>query len=149
MPQSSFEHRKDILILLISLLMLSAVLLGALAGHVVTQGDRGMLLLSLGALPLIPLLSYLVYKKTIFPYFRRLEDANLELHLKQEELLDTKDDLFIKFLGIYDVNYSANSPRLFQQRLSDVADITTRVMEADQCLIFLYDKKSDDLTLLA
>ena len=84
-----------------------------------------------------------------FPYFRRLEDANLELHLKQEELLDIKDDLFIKFLGIYDVNYAANSPRLFPDRLKDVADITARAMDADVCLIFLYDKKKDDLMLAA
>jgi PAS domain S-box-containing protein len=149
MPQSSFEHRKGVLILLISLLLISAVLIGIVVGFMLTRGDHGAWLLSIGLLPLIPFLSYLLYTKIIFPYFRRLEDANLELHLKQEELLDTKDDLFIKFLGIYDVNYSANSPRLFAERLADVADITARVMEADACFIFLYDKKKDDLALAA
>jgi PAS domain S-box-containing protein len=64
-------------------------------------------------------------------------------------LLDTKDDLFIKFLGIYDVNYAANSPRVFAKRLNDVADITARVMEADACFIYLYDKRGQDLTLTA
>ncbi len=98
---------------------------------------------------LIPLASFVLYKKIIFPYYRRLEDANLELHLKQEELLDIKDDLFIKFLGVYDVNYAANSPRLFSDRLKDVADTTARVMEADACFIYLYDKKKDDLLLAA
>jgi PAS domain S-box-containing protein len=71
------------------------------------------------------------------------------LHLKQEEVLDVKDDLFIKFLGIYDVNYAANSPRLFPDRLKDVVDITARVMDADVCLIYLYDKKGDGVVLAA
>ena len=78
-----------------------------------------------------------------------MEDANLELHLKQEEMLDIKDDLFIKFLGVYDVNYAANSPRLFADRLKDVADVTARVMEADACFIYLYDIKKDELMLAA
>ncbi len=149
MPQSGFEQRKGKLIFLISLLMVIAVFVGATAGYFTAHGDQRGLLLSLCLAPLIPLLPYLLYKTTISPYYRRLEDANLELHLKQEELLDTKDDLFIKFLGIYDVNYAANSPRLFADRLTDVADITARVMEADACFIFLYDKKRDDLALAA
>jgi PAS domain S-box-containing protein len=115
----------------------------------VTHDERGWMLLSLFCVPLIVLLAYGFYRRTIVPYFRRIEDANLELHLKQEELLDMKDDLFIKFLGIYDVNYAANSPRLFPDRLKDVADITARAMDADVCLIFLYDKKKDDLILAA
>ncbi len=149
MSQRGFEQRKGMLILLISLLMIAVVFIGAAIGHFAARGDQRGFLLSLGLMPLVPLLSYLLYKKTIFPSYRRLEDANLGLHLKQEELLDTKDDLFIKFLGVYDVNYAANSPRLFTDRLTDVADITARVMEADACLIFLYDKKKDDLILAA
>jgi len=85
----------------------------------------------------------------IAPYYRRLEDANLELQIKQEELLDMKDDLFIKFLGIYDANYAANSPRLFPERLRDVADITARVMDAEVCFIYRYDRKKDELVLAA
>jgi PAS domain S-box-containing protein len=149
MPQSGIEHRKGTLILLVALLMVIAVLIGGAAGYFTAHSDQRRLLLSLGLLLLVPLLSYVLYKKTIFPYYRQQEDANLELRIKQEELLDTKDDLFIKFLGIYDVNYAANSPRLFADRLADVADITARVMEAEACFIFLYDKKRDDLTLAA
>ncbi len=149
MPQGGFEHRKGILIFLIALVLGASVIIGAIAGHFVTQGERSGFLLSLVLVPLIPLGAYVLYKKAIFPSYRRLEDANLELHLKQEELLDIKDDLFIKFLGVYDVNYAANSPRLFADRLADVADITARVMEADACVIYLYDKKKDDLLLSA
>ena len=105
--------------------------------------------MSIAFLVAIPLVAYVLYRRLVFPYYRRLEDANLELHLKQEELLDIKDDLFIKFLGVYDVNYAANSPRLFTNRMKDVADVTARVMEADLCLIFLYDKKKDELVLEA
>ncbi|HYA87221.1 MAG TPA: PAS domain S-box protein [Nitrospirota bacterium] len=149
MPQSSLEQRKGTMILLISLLMVIAVLIGGDVGYFTARNDQRAFLLSLGLVPIILLLSYVLYKKTIFPYFRQLADSNLELHIKQEELLDTKDDLFIKFLGIYDVNYAANSPRLFSDRLTDVADITARVMEADACFIFLYDKKKDELALAA
>jgi PAS domain S-box-containing protein len=149
MPQGGFEHRKSILIFFISLVLAAAVFTGALAGIFLARGENrgGLLVLALAGL--VPLLAFLLYRKLIFPSYRRLEDANLELHLKQEELLDTKDDLFIKFLGIYDVNYAANSPRLFADRLTDVADITTRVMEADACFIFLYDRIQDDLVLSA
>jgi PAS domain S-box-containing protein len=155
MPNIGLTHgreavtRKGALIALMAFVLAAAVLTGAVAGHYLSRGDRLGSLLSLALLPGIPLLAYLLYKRTIFPYYRSLEDANLELHLKQEELLDTKDDLFIKFLGIYDVNYAANSPRLFNDRLRDVADITARVMEADLCLLFLYDRKNDDLMLSA
>ena len=130
-------------------MLAAAVLTGVAAGYCLSRGDRLGSLLSLALLSGMPFLAYLLYKRTIFPYYRSLEDANLELHLKREELLDTKDDLFIKFLGIYDVNYAANSPRLFNDRLRDVADITARVMEADLCLIFLYDRKNDELMLAA
>jgi len=122
---------------------------GAAAAHYIMRGSRVGEILSLAVLAAIPFASYLLYKKMIFPYYRNLEDANLELHLRQEELLDVKDDLFIKFLGVYDVNYAANSPRLFRNRMKDVADITARVMEADSCHIFLYDKKKDELVLEA
>ncbi len=149
MPQSGIEQRKGTLILLIAILMVMAVLIGGAAGYFTARSDQRGFLLSLCLMPLIPLLSYVLYKKTIFPYYRQQEDTNLELRIKQEELLDTKDDLFIKFLGIYDVNYAANSPRLFADRLADVADITARVMEAEACFIFLYEKKKDDLTLTA
>ena len=150
MSQTGFEQRKVLLIFIIGLLLAATAMIGASAGFLVSQGgDRGLLALPLALLLLIPPVSFLFYKKTIFPYYRRLEDANLGLHLKQEELYDTKDDLFIKFLGVYDVNYAANSPRLFADRLHDVADITARVMEADACFIYLYDKKKDDLLLSA
>ena len=141
--------RKWLIIFLIAAVLAFAIGVGAMAGYMASEQQWKGLITALVLLPLVPVLSYLLYRRTIFPYYRRLEDANLELHIKQEELLDTKDDLFIKFLGIYDVNYAANSPHLFDQRLNDVADITTRVMEADCCLIFLYDKKRDDLTLAA
>ncbi len=155
MPNSSFEHdpvalsRKWTLVVLISFMLAAAVLAGAAAAYLIYHDGGGGLFPAAAILIVVPALAYLLYKKTIFPYYRRLEDANLELHIKQEELLDTKDDLFIKFLGIYDVNYAANSPRLFAHRLKDVADISARVMEADECLIYLYDKKGDDLTLAA
>lgn len=141
--------RKRLLSALIAAVLTGAIGIGSMAGFMASERHWQGLATALMLLPLVPLLSYLLYRKTILPYFRRLEDANLELHIKQEELLDTKDDLFIKFLGIYDVNYAANSPHLFEQRLADVADITTRVMEADQCLIFLHDRNRDDLTLAA
>jgi PAS domain S-box-containing protein len=83
------------------------------------------------------------------PYYRRLQDANLSLHIKQEEILDTKDDLFIKFLGIHDAHYASNSPKPFEARLREVADITARVMGADVCLIYEYEKKKDELVLAA
>ncbi len=149
MVQGGFSHRKGVLIFLIALVLGVAVCIGAVTGYFITQDVRNGFLLSLVLIPFIPLSAYLLYMKTILPSYRQLEDANLELHLKQEELLDIKDDLFIKFLGVYDVNYAANSPRLFADRLTDVADITARVMEADACFIFLYDKKKDDLIFSA
>ncbi|MCK9419284.1 MAG: PAS domain S-box protein [Nitrospirae bacterium] len=149
MPKGGFEHSKGVLIFILSLILIAAVLIGATAGYFVSLDDRYAALLISALVLLVPLASFVLYRKTIFPYYRRLEDANLELHLKQEELLDIKDDLFIKFLGVYDVNYAANSPRLFSDRLKDVADTTARVMEADACFIYLYDKKRDDLVLAA
>ncbi len=149
MQQDNVNQRKGALIFLIALVLAAAVCVGALSAYLVTESSRRGFLLSLLLIPIIPLSAYLLYIKTIVPSYRRLEDANLELHLKQEELLDTKDDLFIKFLGVYDVNYAANSPRLFADRLTDVADITARVMEADACFIFLYDQKKDDLVFSA
>jgi PAS domain S-box-containing protein len=149
MLQGSFEQSKGILIFILSLILVAAVLIGAIAGSFVSLDDRYAVLLIAALVSLIPLASFVLYKNIIFPYYRRLEDANLELHLKQEELLDIKDDLFIKFLGVYDVNYAANSPRLFSDRLREVADTTARVMEADACFIYLYDKKNDDLVLTA
>ncbi len=150
MPDTSGMHRKGLLIVSIALVLISAVLIGGAMGFAVARRALGVFLSVLPALLAgIPLLSYLLYKRMIYPYYHRLEDANLELHLKQEELLDTKDDLFIKFLGIYDANYAANSPRLFEQRLRDVADITAKVMEADTCLLYLYQQKGDRLVLAA
>jgi len=131
------------------LLLVASVSIGAAAGYSLSGTNRAGLLLIFALLPGVPLLSYLIYRKMIFPYYRRLEDSNLELHLKHEELLDVKDDLFIKFLGIYDVNYAANSPHLFKDRMKEVADITARVMEADACFIFLYDRKKDELVFEA
>jgi PAS domain S-box-containing protein len=149
MLQGGFEHRKGFLIFIITCVLLVSAFAGAYVGIAVAHETRIGLYLTLVVLSLIPLLAYLLYKQTIFPYYRRLEDANLGLHLKQEELLDTKDDLFIKFLGVYDVNYAANSPRLFADRLRDVADVTARVMDTDACCIYLYDAKKDELVLAA
>jgi len=149
MPQRGFKQQKGFLTFLVALILAAAVCIGAMIGYFDAQGGQMGFFLSLGLLPLVPLSAYLFYQKAIAPSYRRLEDANLELHLKQEELLDVKDDLFIKFLGVYDVNFAANSPRLFADRLVDVADITARVMEADACFIFLFDRKKDDLVLSA
>ncbi len=149
MPNGSFEHRKGILIFSVMLVLAAAVSIGAAAGYSLSRENRAGLLLVIALLPAIPLVAYLLYRKMIFPYYRKLEDSNLELHLKHEELLDIKDDLFIKFLGVYDVNYAANSPRLFKDRMKEVTDITARVMEADACFIFLYDRKKDELVLQA
>ncbi len=147
MPNNGFDHRKASLILFIALVL--AVVCGTTAGFFLARGNSTGAFLSFAVLAASSCFSYMLYGKMVFPSYRRLEDANLELHLKQEELLDTKDDLFIKFLGVYDVNYAANSPRLFKNRMKDVADITARVMEADACFIFLYDKKKDELMLEA
>ncbi|HAK59741.1 MAG TPA: hypothetical protein DCO77_05075, partial [Nitrospiraceae bacterium] len=150
MQNSRVVRRKGLLVILIALLLAAAVLTGAGTGFLAARGETGIFfVLLLALLAAIPFLAYVLYKKKILPYFSRLEDANLELHIKQEELLDVKDDLFIKFLGIYDVNHAANSHRLYEKRLKDVADITARVMEADACLIYLYNKKKDALVVAA
>ena len=149
MLQRDLDPNKDILIFLLVLILFGAVLIGATTGYFVSQDSWYAVFLLLALALLILMASFVLYKKTIFPYYRRLEDANLEMHLKQEELLDIKDDLFLKFLGVYDVNYAANSPRIFSDRLKDVADTTARVMEADACFIYLYEKKRDDLLLAA
>lgn len=149
MQNNTFEHRKGLLIVIIAAVLTAGILSGAAAGYFLREGNKAAVSVSCFILFLIPFISYALYRKLVFPYYRRLEDANLELHLKQEELLDIKDDLFIKFLGVYDVNYAANSPRLFTSRMKEVSDITARVMGADLCLIFLYDKKRDELYLEA
>jgi PAS domain S-box-containing protein len=149
MMNNSFTHGKGVLITSIALILAAAVLTGSAIAYFVMHGIKAGIALSLAVAALIPFVASMLYRQLIFPYYRRLEDANLELHLKQEELLDMKDDLFIKFLGVYDVNYAANSPRLFMNRMKDVADVTARVMEADACYIFLYDKKKDELALEA
>jgi hypothetical protein len=149
MPQGGFEHSKGLMVFILALILGAATLVGATAGYFVAFDDRFSALLMLVLVPFIPLASLVLYRKLIFPYYRRLEYANLELHLKHEELLDIKDDLFIKFLGVYDLNYAANSPRTFPDRLKDVADTTARVMEADACFIYIYDKKKDELLLTA
>ncbi len=149
MINDAFEHRKGTLITGIALVLGAAVLSGVAVSSVLSDRTGVGIFLSLAVFSAVPAGSYFLYRQLIYPYYRRLEDANLELHLKQEELLDVKDDLFIKFLGVYDVNYAANSPRLFTNRMKDVADVTARVMEADLCLMFLYDKKMDELVLEA
>lgn len=149
MLQGGFEHNKGLLVFKIALILISVVLIGVTTGYFLLHDIWSAMLIVAAMVSLITLASFVLYKKTIFPYYRRLEDANLELHLKQEELLDTKDDLFIKFLGVYDVNYAANSPRLFSDRLKEVADTTARVMDADACFIYLYDKNKDELLLAA
>jgi PAS domain S-box-containing protein len=147
MPDSTLEYRKGIQILSAALVL--AIASAAAAGYCAARGSGAGEFLAVALLVALAAFSYVLYRKMVFPYYHQLEDANLELHLKQEELLDTKDDLFIKFLGVYDVNYAANSPRLFNSRMKDVADITARVMEADACFILLYDKKKDELVLEA
>jgi PAS domain S-box-containing protein len=149
MPQGGFEHSKGLMVFILALILVAAILIGATAGYFISIDNRSAMLLMLALVPLIPLASLVLYRKLFFPYYRRLEDANLELHLKHEELLDIKDDLFIKFLGVYDLNYAANSPRMFPDRLKDVADTTARVMEADACFIYIYNKKKDELLLTA
>lgn len=147
--QTAVETKTTVILSLIAVVLIAAIAAGWVAGNFWAHGDRQGIFLSLFFLPVIPLVAYFLYKTVIIPSYRKLEDANLELLIKREELLDTKDDLFIKFLGIYDVNYAANSPRLFHERLKDVADITARVMGADVCLIYQYVKKRDELTLAA
>jgi len=149
MPQGSLEQNRGLAAALMIGVCISAVIGGVSVGRTYALGDGRALLLLLLIILAVSAASVLLYKKYVYSSYRRLEDANLELQLEQEELLDIKDDLFIKFLGVYDVNYAANSPRLFSDRLTDVADITARVMEADACLIYLYDKKKDDLLLAA
>jgi PAS domain S-box-containing protein len=149
MLNDRFEHRKGVLVSAVAFMLAAAVLAGAVASWAVIEAARTGVALAAAIILAVPLAAYALYRQLIFPDYRRLEDTNLELHLKQEELLDIKDDLFIKFLGIYDVNHAANSPRLFMNRMKDVADVTARVMEADACLFFLYDKPRDELVLEA
>ena len=141
--------KTGLLTVLAVLVLIAAVAAGTFGGYFVSNSDgKGMALAMLFVL-LVTLFAYVLYRTLVAPYYRRLEDANLALHIKQEELLDMKDDLFIKFLGIHDANYAANSPRSFPARLKDVADVTSRVMEADVCLIYRYDRKKDELVLAA
>src|SRR5512135_1722854 len=149
MLNNRFEHRKGVLVGAVAFVLAATTLAGAVASWAVIEGAMAGVALAVVVIAAVPLAAYALYRQLIFPYYRRLEDTNLELHLKQEELLDIKDDLFIKFLGIYDVNHAANSPRLFMNRMKDVADVTSRVMEADACLLFLYDKPRDELVLEA
>ncbi len=149
MLNNKFEHQKGTLVSAVAFVLAAAVLAGAVAAWSVMTGAGAGIPFAVVVIGAVPLAAYGLYRQMIFPYYRRLEDTNLELHLKQEELLDIKDDLFIKFLGIYDVNHAANSPRLFKNRMKDVADVTARVMEAEACLLFLYDKPHDELVLEA
>ena len=117
--------KKSLIIVLVALVLVAAITAGSVGGllHLPNHDGRGIALTILFFL-VVPIVAYVLFRTMIAPYYRRLEDANLELHIKQEELLDMKDDLFIKFLGIHDANYAANSPRLFPERLKDVADVT-------------------------
>jgi PAS domain S-box-containing protein len=148
-PASEARGKKRTIIILASIVLIIAVAAGTLGGYHASLGDRQGITLSMLLLLVLPILAIVLYRTIIGPYYRRLEDANLSLHIKQEELQDMKDDLFIKFLGIHDVNYAANSPRTFQERLRDVADVTARVMEAEVCLIYRYEQKKDELVLAA
>lgn len=149
LPDSEYGGRKGMMTVLSSLVLMAAIAAGTAGGYFVSSSDGKGMAASMLLILLVPVLAYVLYRSLIAPYFRKIEDANLELHIKQEELLDMKDDLFIKFLGIHDANYAANSPRLFPERLKDVADVTSRVMEADVCLIYRYDKRLDELVLAA
>ncbi|MEK6742584.1 MAG: PAS domain S-box protein [Nitrospirota bacterium] len=150
-PLSDVEQggRKGLSIVLLALVLVAAITAGTVGGYYISNHDARGFALTILFFLVIPIAAYVLFRTMIAPYYRRLEDANLELHIKQEELLDMKDDLFIKFLGIHDANYAANSPRLFPDRLKDVADITARVMSADVCLIYRYEKKKDELVLAA
>jgi PAS domain S-box-containing protein len=150
-PLSGAEqgNNKTLIIVLVALVLVAAIAAGSMGAYSAFRRDGHGIALSLLFFLVVPILAYVLFRTMIAPYYRRLEDANLELHIKQEEILDMKDDLFIKFLGIHDANYAANSPRLFPERLKDVADVTSRVMEADVCLIYRYDRKKDELVLAA
>ena len=150
-PLSDVEQgsRKGLSIVLLALVLVAAITAGMVGGYFISNHDARGFALTILFFLVIPIAAYVLFRTMIAPYYRRLEDANLELRIKQEELLDMKDDLFIKFLGIHDANYAANSPRLFPDRLKDVADITARVMSADVCLIYRYEKKKDELVLAA
>jgi PAS domain S-box-containing protein len=141
--------RKGLGIILAALVLVAAITAGTVGGYFISNHDARGFALTILFFLIIPIVAYVLFRTMIAPYYSRLEDANLELRIKQEELLDMKDDLFIKFLGIHDANYAANSPRLFPDRLKDVADITARVMSADVCLIYRYEKKKDELVLAA
>ncbi len=140
---------RGMIVLFLAAVMIIAVGSGLGAGYFAFHGHRAGAMLSLLSLLVVLVAAIVLYRFLIAPYYRRLEDANLALHIKQEEILDTKDDLFIKFLGIHDGNFAANSPRPFAERLREVADITARVMEADVCLVYQYEKKKDELVLAA
>jgi len=141
---------RTLIIVLVMFVLVAAMAAGTAGSYYLfSKNDGKGMALSLLIFLVVPILAYVLFRTMIAPYYRRLEDGNLELHIKQEELLDMKDDLFIKFLGIHDANYSANSPRLFPERLKDVADVTSRVMEADVCLIYRFDRKKDELVLAA
>ncbi len=140
---------RGMIILFLAGVMIVAVGAGVGAGYFAFHGHQAGAMLSLLSLLVVLIAAVTLYRALIAPYYRRLEDANLSLHIKQEEILDTKDDLFIKFLGIHDGNSAANSPRPFAERLREVADITARVMEAEVCLIYQYEKKKDELVLAA
>ncbi len=143
------ERRDGRILALAAVVLAAALVVGLVGGYSLFSGDRSAAAVSLLLILTVSVCAAVLYRSIVAPYYRRLEDANLELHIKQEELLDMKDDLFIKFLGVHDANYAANSPRLFPQRLKDVADITARVMGADVCLIYRYDRKRDELVLAA
>lgn len=141
-------RRRTIAVLAFAVLAV-ALVAGLLGGYHVPRGDGGGIALSLLLVLVTPILAVVLYRSMIAPYYRRLEDANLSLHIKQEEVQDMRDDLFIKLLGIHDVSYAANSPREFPARLRDAADVTARVMAADVCLIYRYEQKRDELVLAA
>jgi len=142
-------NNRTLIVVLVALVLAAAIAAGSIGAYSALRSDGKGMALSLLFFLVAPILAYVLFRTMIAPYYRRLEDANLELHIKQEEILDMKDDLFIKFLGIHDANYAANSPRLFPERLKDVADVTSRVMEAEVCLIYRYDRKKDELVLAA
>jgi PAS domain S-box-containing protein len=135
--------------LLLGIVLTAAVAAGSAAGYLAARDGGGVVPSTLLVLFVILIAAGVLYRFLIYPYYRRLEDANLSLHIKQEEMLDTKDDLFIKFLGVHDGHYAANSRRPFADRLREVADIAARVLGADVCLIYQYERRKDELMLVA
>ena len=72
MPLDGFEQRKGMLIFLIALILGAAISIGAFAGYFAAHGEGRFFSRSLLLVPLVLLGGYLLYRKMIFPSYRRL-----------------------------------------------------------------------------